>query len=204
MAAIRGCSRISGAHCVECAAARSAACPARDVRSPPRVSPLRGIALWKPQPAQPPRSQRAERGLAERMRSPARRATACPSLEYLLWTDPPFPGCAASLTSRSPALGHTSATLQPHTAPAQQPAVPCAFVPLLLPASGSLSHSRPASVRPLRRWSSRSVVTFGLPFPELPCSRSCSARSLCLCAAGRWQPLSATPTQWEWVRAGMS
>ena len=48
-------------------------CPARDVRPPPRVSPLRGIALWKPQPAQPPRSQRAERGLAERMRSPARR-----------------------------------------------------------------------------------------------------------------------------------
>jgi hypothetical protein len=41
-------------------------------------------------------------------------------------------------------------------------------------------------------------------FPELPCSRSCSARSLCLCAAGRWQPLSATPTLWEWVRAGMS
>ena len=51
----------------------SSPCPARDVRPPPRVSPLRGIALWKPQPAQPPRSQRAERGLAERMRSPARR-----------------------------------------------------------------------------------------------------------------------------------
>ena len=50
----------------------------------------------------------------------------------------------------------------------------------------------------------RSVVTFGLLPLELPCSRSCSARSLCLCAAGRWQPLSATPTLWEWVRAGMS
>ena len=42
------------------------------------------------------------------------------------------------------------------------------------------------------------------PSLRLPCSRSCSARSLCLCAAGRWQPLSATPTLWEWVRAGMS
>ena len=73
--------------------------------------------------------------------------------------------CAASLASRRPALGHTSATLQPHTAPAQQPAVPCTFVPLLPPTSGSLSHSWPASVRPLRRWSSRSVVTFG----PLPC-----------------------------------
>ena len=59
--------------------------------------------------------------------------------------------CAASLASRRPALGHTSATLQPHTAPAQQPAVPCTFVPLLPPTSGSLSHSWPASVRPLRR-----------------------------------------------------
>ena len=72
-------------------------------------------------------------------------------VEYLLWTDPPSPGCAASLASRRPALGHTSATLQPHTAPAQQPAVPCTFVPLLPPTSGSLSHSWPASVRPLRR-----------------------------------------------------
>lgn len=67
-------------------------CPARDVRPPPRVSPLRGIALWKPQPAQPPRSQRAERGLAERMRSPARRvpllahlsSTCCGPIHLLL------------------------------------------------------------------------------------------------------------------------
>ena len=43
--------------------------------------------------------------------------------------------------------------------------LPCTFVPLLPPTSGSLSHSWPASVRPLRRWSSRSVVTFG----PLPC-----------------------------------
>ena len=70
----------------------SSPCPARDVRPPPRVSPLRGIALWKPQPAQPPRSQRAERGLAERMRSPARRvpllahlsSTCCGPIHLLL------------------------------------------------------------------------------------------------------------------------
>ena len=98
-----------------------------------------------PQPAGRERARRAH------AQSCSSRATACPSLEYLLWTDPPSPGCAASLASRRPALGHTSATLQPHTAPAQQPAVPCAFVPLLPPTSGSLSHSRPASVRPLRR-----------------------------------------------------
>ena len=98
-----------------------------------------------PQPAGRERARRAH------AQSCSSRATACPSLEYLLWTDPPSPGCAASLASRRPALGHTSATLQPHTAPAQQPAVPCTFVPLLPPTSGSLSHSWPASVRPLRR-----------------------------------------------------
>ena len=85
--------------------------------------------------------ERARRAHAQSCSS---RATACPSLEYLLWTDPPSPGCAASLASRRPALGHTSATLQPHTAPAQQPAVPCTFVPLLPPTSRSLSHSLPA------------------------------------------------------------
>ena len=82
-----------------------------------------------PQPAGRERARRAH------AQSCSSRATACPSLEYLLWTDPPSPGCAASLASRRPALGHTSATLQPHTAPAQQPAVPCAFVPLLPPTS---------------------------------------------------------------------
>ena len=112
--------------------------------------------------------------------------------------------CAASLASRRPALGHTSATLQPHTAPAQQPAValhvrPAAATHLRIPVALLASLCAPAAevILPIcgHLWA---------PSLRLPCSRSCSARSLCLCAAGRWQPLSATPTLWEWVRAGMS
>ena len=151
-----------------------------------------------PQPAGRERARRAH------AQSCSSRATACPSLEYLLWTDPPSPGCAASLASRRPALGHTSATLQPHTAPAQQPAValhvrPAAATHLRIPVTLLASLCAPAAevILPIcgHLWA---------PSLRLPCSRSCSARSLCLCAAGRWQPLSATPTLWEWVRAGMS
>ena len=130
----------------------SSPCPARDVRPPPRVSPLRGIALWKPQPAQPPRSQRPERGLAERMRSPARRV---PLLAHLSSTccGPIHPPLA--VLQASPRGGQLSATPQLPCSLTQRLRsslqLPCTFVPLLPPTSGSLSHSWPASVRPLRR-----------------------------------------------------
>ena len=87
----------------------SSPCPARDVRPPPRVSPLRGIALWKPQPAQPPRSQRPERGLAERMRSPARRV---PLLAHLSSTCCGPIHLPLAVLQASPRGGQPSATPQ--------------------------------------------------------------------------------------------
>ena len=109
-----------------------------------------------PQPAGRERARRAH------AQSCSSRATACPSLEYLLWTDPPSPGCAASLASRRPALGHTSATLQPHTAPAQQPAVPSAFVPMLPPTPPGPCHTLGPPLCARCGCDPRSVVTFGL------------------------------------------
>ena len=110
--------------------------------------------------------------------------------------------CAASLASRRPALGHTSATLQPHTAPAQQ-----------CPARSSrCCHPPPDPCRtlgqPLCARCGGDPPDLWSPLGSFPAAAllpiSGRARSLCLCAAGRWQPLSATPTLWEWVRAGMS
>ena len=182
----------------------SSPCPARDVRPPPRVSPLRGIALWKPQPAQPPRSQRAERGLAERMRSPARRV---PLLAHLSSTccGPIHPPLA--VLQASPRGGQPSAT----------PQLPCSLTQRLrsslqCPARSSrCCHPPPDPCHTLCQLCAPAAEVIlpicghlWAPSLRLPCSRSCSARSLCLCAAGRWQPLSATPTLWEWVRAGMS
>ena len=150
-----------------------------------------------PQPAGRERARRAH------AQSCSSRATACPSLEYLLWTDPPSPGCAASLASG----GQPSVT----------PQLPCSLTQRLrsslqCPARSSrCCHPPPDPChtlgQPLCARCGGDPPDLWSPlgsFPELPCSRSCSARSLCLCAAGRWQPLSATPTLWEWVRAGMS
>ena len=81
----------------------------RRAPSTPRVSALRGIALWKPQPAQPPRSQRAERGLAERMRSPARRV---PLLAHLSSTCCGPIHLPLAVLQASPRGGQPSATPQ--------------------------------------------------------------------------------------------
>ena len=183
----------------------SSPCPARDVRPPPRVSPLRGIALWKPQPAQPPRSQRAERGLAERMRSPARRV---PLLAHLSSTCcgpihlPLAVCCKPRLAEASPRPHHSYLAASHSACAAACSALhvrPAAATHLRIPVTLLASLCAPAAevILPIcgHLWA---------PSLRLPCSRSCSARSLCLCAAGRWQPLSATPTLWEWVRAGMS
>ena len=56
-----------------------------------------------PQPAGRERARRAH------AQSCSSRATACPSLEYLLWTDPPSPGC---VLQASPRGGQLSATPQ--------------------------------------------------------------------------------------------
>jgi hypothetical protein len=56
-----------------------------------------------PQPAGRERARRAH------AQSCSSRATACPSLEYLLWTDPPSPGC---VLQASPRGGQPSATPQ--------------------------------------------------------------------------------------------
>ena len=183
----------------------SSPCPARDVRPPPRVSPLRGIALWKPQPAQPPRSQRAERGLAERMRSPARRV---PLLAHLSSTccgpiHLPLAVCCKPRLAEASPRPHLSYLAASHSACAAACSAlhvrPAAATHLRIPVTLLASLCAPAAevILPIcgHLWA---------PSLRLPCSRSCSARSLCLCAAGRWQPLSATPTLWEWVRAGMS
>jgi len=171
----------------------------------PRVSALRGIALWKPQPAQPPRSQRAERGLAERMRSPARRV---PLLAHLSSTccgpiHLPLAVCCKPRLAEASPRPHLSYLAASHSACAAACSAlhvrPAAATHLRIPVALLASLCAPAAevILPIcgHLWA---------PSLRLPCSRSCSARSLCLCAAGRWQPLSATPTLWEWVRAGMS
>ena len=56
-----------------------------------------------PQPAGRERARRAH------AQSCSSRATACPSLEYLLWTDPPSPGCVLQALPRG---GQPSATPQ--------------------------------------------------------------------------------------------
>ena len=69
------------------------------------------------------------------------------------------------------------------------------------------THGQP--LRPLwRRFSISSPLgalslRCGLPPNRVFTVYTRSDRS-CPCAAGRWQPLSATPTLWVWVRAGMS
>ena len=151
-----------------------------------------------PQPAGRERARRAH------AQSCSSRATACPSLEYLLWTDPPSPGC---VLQASPRGGQPSAT----------PQLPCSLTQRLrsslqCPARSSrCCHPPPDPCHTLCQLCAPAAEVIlpicghlWAPSLRLPCSRSCSARSLCLCAAGRWQPLSATPTLWEWVRAGMS
>ena len=183
----------------------SSPCPARDVRPPPRVSPLRGIALWKPQPAQPPRSQRPERGLAERMRSPARRV---PLLAHLSSTccGPIHPPLA--VLQASPRGGQLSATPQLPCSLTQRlrsslqcPARSsrCCHPHLRIPVTLSARLCAPAADVIPDLWSPLGY------FPELPCSRSRVARGRCAYVRlARRQPLWATPTLQEWVRAGMS
>ena len=124
-------------------------CPARDVRPPPRVPALHGITLWKPKAAQPLSSQRPERARTAH-RSPAR----CVRPAHL--SMPPCTSCGPILLLLAvlPALpreGQPSATHFSCLTQRMRSSLPCAFVQLLPPTSGSLSHSRPASVRPLRR-----------------------------------------------------
>ena len=76
----------------------------------------------------------------------------------------------------------------------------CAFVQLLL----SLSHPRPASALrcggnpPLR------LVTFALWAPSFSLHVAVARAYRLRAAVASRQPLSATPTLWVWVRAGMS
>ena len=124
-------------------------CPARDVRPPPRVPALHGITLWKPKAAQPLSSQRPERARTAH-RSPAR----CVPPAHL--SMPPCTSCGPILLLPAvlPALpreGQPSATHFSCLTQRMRSSLPCAFVQLLSPTSGSLSHSRPASVRPLPR-----------------------------------------------------
>ena len=183
----------------------SSPCPARDVRPPPRVSPLRGIALWKPQPAQPPRSQRAEREGSQSACTVLLVACHCLPISRVLAVDRstfPWLCCKPRLVEASP-RPHLSYLAASHSACAAACSAlhvrPAAATHLRIPVALLASLCAPAAevILPIcgHLWA---------PSLRLPCSRSCSARSLCLCAAGRWQPLSATPTLWEWVRAGMS
>ena len=152
----------------------------RRAPSTPRVSALRGIALWKPQPAQPPRSQRAERGLAERMRSPARRV---PLLAHLSSTCCGPIHLSLAVLQASPRGGQPSATPQLPCSLTQRlrsslqcPARSsrCCHPHLRIPVTLSASLCAPAAdvILPIcgHRLGS---------FPELACSRSRVARGRC-------------------------
>jgi hypothetical protein len=165
-------------------------CPARDVRPPPRVSALRGmIALWKPSLLSLPAAS-GQRGLAQRMRSPARRV---PLPASRLAAIGPFLLLAVLQASphRSQPLAtyiYISAGLQPHTAHAHQPVLRVS----------SCCHPPPDPCRTLGQplcarcgGDAPDQVTFGL----LPCAallpRSCSGRCayVRLCGGNRSQPL---------------
>jgi hypothetical protein len=154
-----------------------------------------------PQPAGRERARRAH------AQSCSSRATACPSLETSSTCCGPIHlplavCCKPRLAEASP-RPHLSYLAASHSACAAACSAlhvrPAAATHLRIPVALLASLCAPAAevILPIcgHLWA---------PSLRLPCSRSCSARSLCLCAAGRWQPLSATPTLWEWVRAGMS
>jgi hypothetical protein len=99
--------------------------------------------------SQQPAARDAERARAAH-RSPAR----CVPPAHL--SMPPRTSCGPILLLLAvlPALpreGQPSATHFSCLTQRMRSSLPCAFVQLLPPTSGSLSHSRPASVRPLRR-----------------------------------------------------
>ena len=154
----------------------------RRAPSTARLCTARHDRLVEAQPAQPPRSQRPERARTAHAQSCSSRATACLATGSD-WAVPP-PGCAASLASEKPALGHTyliSAGLQPHTAHAHQPVLRVS----------SCCHPPPDPCRTLGQplcarcgGDAPDQVTFGL----LPCAAFCSpdpvavAVPMCACA----------------------
>ena len=164
--------------------------PARDVRPPPRVSVLRGmIALWKPSLLSLPAAS-GQRGLAQRMRSPARRVPLPASRMAVIG-----PFLLLAVLQASPHRSQPSATYTylylswlaaSHSACAS--ACPARFQ-LLPPTSGSLSHSRPAFV-PAAEVMLPTRSALG-SFLALRCSPDPVAVAVPMCGGGRWQPLFA-------------
>ena len=177
-------------------------CPARPSL---RVSALRGmIALWKPSLLSLPAASGQREG-SQSACAVLLVACHCLPISRVLAVDRstlPWLCCKPRLAEAS-SRPHLSYLAASHSACAAACSAlhvrPAAATHLRIPVTLLASLCAPAAevVLPIcgHLWA---------PSLRLPCSRSCSARSLCLCAAGRWQPLSATPTLWEWVRAGMS
>ena len=124
----------------------------RRARSTPRVSALRGIALWKPQPAQPPRSQRAEREGSQSACTVLLVACHCLPISRVVAVERstfPWLCCKPRLAEASP-RPHLSYLAASHSACAAACSALRVRPDAATHTSGSLSHSRPAFVRPLR------------------------------------------------------
>jgi hypothetical protein len=164
--------------------------PARDVRPPPRVSVLRGmIALWKPSLLSLPAAS-GQRGLAQRMRSPARRVPLPASrmaaigpflLLAVLQASPHRSQPSATYTY----LSQLACSLTQRMRISLSCAFPAAATHLRIPVALS------ASLCACCGGDAPDQVTFGL----LPCAallpRSCSGRCayVRLCCGNRSQPL---------------